>query len=154
MKSKQGYVVGALVVALALVLVTVATLDMGPQPVQAAVITPVSITQPAGERWASVQPWGVAVLASDTRSSCYETAGSTVADVQYLIGQGAVNTTTITLQYTNDQVTFVDGGTVVSARAADGSGMVQLATFGRYSCFYTDLANTNDVTVTVNAVFR
>lgn len=152
MRSK--WVMGAVVVVALLVMALVGSLGQMPREVQAAAITPVSITHPASPEWIAVEPWSIDVLAADTRSTCYETAKYTVADVQYLIDQEAVNTTTLTIQYTNDQVTFVDGGTVVSANAADASGMVQLGTFGRYSCFYANVTNTEDLTVTVNAVFK
>jgi hypothetical protein len=152
MRSK--WLMGAVVVGALLVMALVGSLGQMPREVQAAAITPVSITHPASPEWIAVEPWGIDVLAADTRSTCYETAKFSVADVQYLIDHGTVNTTTITIQYTNDQVTFVDGGTVVSASGADGSGMVQLGTFGRYSCFYANVTNTNDVTLTVSAVFK
>ena len=148
------WVIGAMVVALVLVMALVGSLGSMPREVQAAAITPVSITHPASGSWIAVEPWGIDVLAASERSACYETAGFTVADVQYLIDHGTVNTATITIQYTNDQVTFIDGGTVVAASGADGSGMVQLGTFGRYSCFYASLTNTNALTVTVNALFK
>jgi hypothetical protein len=158
MRSK--WVMGAVVVGALLVMAALGSLGQMPREVQAAAITPVSITHPASPEWIAVEPWGIDVLAADTRSTCYETAKFSVADVQYLIDQGAgpgdtaVNTTTVTIQYTNDQVTFVDGGTVVSANAADASGMVQLGTFGRYSCFYANVTNTSNTTFTVNAVFK
>ena len=98
------------------------------------------------------------VLTEDTRSSCFEVPDYAVVDLQYLIDQtavaGAPNTTTLTMQFSNDLVTYVDGVNAVASNADDASGMVQLQLFGRHTCVYANVSNTNPVTITVNGVVK
>ena len=98
------------------------------------------------------------VLTADTRSSCFEVPDYAVVDLQYLIDQtavaGAPNTTTLTLQFSNDLVTYVDSVAAVTDNAADASGMVQLQLFGRHTCVYANVSNTLPVTITVNGVVK
>ena len=98
------------------------------------------------------------VLTADTRSSCFEVPDYSVIDLQYNIDQTLVettaNTTTLTIQFSNDLVTFVDGLNAVADNAADASGMVQLQLFGRHTCVYANVTNTNPITLTVNGVVK
>ena len=98
------------------------------------------------------------VLTADTRSSCFEVPDYSVVDLQYLIDQTLVettaNTTTLTIQFSNDLVTFVDGVNAVTDNAADASGLVQLQLFGRHTCVYANVSNTQPVTVTVLGVVK
>ena len=98
------------------------------------------------------------VLTADTRSSCFEVPDYAVIDLQYLIDQtlveSAANTTTLTLQFSNDLVTYVDGLNAVASNADDASGMVQLQLFGRHTCVYANVSNTLPVTITVNGVVK
>ena len=98
------------------------------------------------------------VLTADTRSSCFEVPDYSVIDLQYNIDQTLVettaNTTTLTIQFSNDLVTFVDGLNAVADNAADVSGMVQLQLFGRHTCVYANVSNTLPVTITVNGVVK
>lgn len=98
------------------------------------------------------------VLTADTRGSCFEVPDYAVVDLQYLIDQtavdGAPNTTTLTIQFSNDLVTYVDGLNAVADNAADASGLVQMQLFGRHTCVYANVTNTNPVTVTVNGVVK
>lgn len=124
----------------------------------AAIPTPVAITRP-GNGVAPEYPifFNTAVLTADTRSSCFEVPEYSAVDLQYLVDQTlatTVNTTTLKLQFSNDLVTFTDGATVASANVADGSDMLQLAIFGRYTCVYADVSNTNPITWTVIGVVK
>ena len=98
------------------------------------------------------------VLTADTRSSCFEVPDYSVIDLQYNIDQTLVettaNTTTLTIQFSNDLVTYVDGLNAVADNAADASGLVQMQLFGRHTCVYANVTNTNPVTVTVNGVVK
>lgn len=118
----------------------------------AAVLTPVSNDNASlGARvatWANVEVF----TADDT--SCFELGNYDVIDLQYVIDQGTVNTTTITQQYSNDNVTMVDGAAVVTANAADANGMAQYALFGRYGCMKIDVANANPITITLIGVAK
>ena len=85
---------------------------------------------------------------------CVESAGYDLMDLQYVLDQGTVNTTTIKIQYTNDQVTFIDGASIVTANAADTSGLLQYPLFGRYTCVNTDVVNANPLTTTVIGILK
>jgi hypothetical protein len=124
----------------------------------AAIPTPVSVTRP-GNGVAPEYPifFNGVVLTADTRSSCFEVPEYSAVDLQYLVDQTlvtTVNTTTLKLQFSNDLVTFIDGATIASANVADGSDMLQLAIFGRYTCVYADVSNTNPITWTVLGVVK
>lgn len=124
----------------------------------AMIPTPVSITRP-GNGVAPEYPIffnGVA-LTADTRSSCFEVPEYSAVDLQYLVDQTlatTVNTTTLKLQFSNDLVTFIDGAAIATSNITDTSDMLQLAIFGRYTCVYADVSNTNPITWTVLGVVK
>lgn len=68
-------------------------------------------------------------------------------DVQSVVDVGSANTITLTLQYSNDGVNFVDGP-VVGAVAADANTMVQYAAFGDVMRLKYDAASTTAITIT------
>lgn len=76
------------------------------------------------------------------------------ADIQYLVDQGTVNTTTVTIQFSNDKVNWVSGPALVSSNAADGGDLTPFRVFGRYTAFYVDVTNTNPVTWTINLLAK
>jgi hypothetical protein len=47
---------------------------------------------------------------------------------------------------------FADGPDVVTANAADTAGMQQFPAFGRFTCMFLDVANSNPVSITLNAI--
>jgi hypothetical protein len=125
----------------------------------AAAPTPVSVTLPSGP----VPEYpvffnGNGPITADTRSSCFEVPDYSVVDLQYLIDQtiadNVVNTTTLKLQFSNDLVTYVDGINVVASNTADASSLQPFAIFGRYTCVYADVSNTNPITLTVVGVVK
>lgn len=79
-------------------------------------------------------------------------------DIQYVIDQTvigtAANTTTLTLQYSNDGANWVNGAALVTANAADASDMNEYPNVGRYTRIYQDVSNTNPITITVLAVAK
>ena len=75
-------------------------------------------------------------------------------DVQYTIDHGTVNTTTIKVQYSNDGTTWNDGLTLVSASAADGSGITRVPVFGRYLRLNQDVTSADPITITLTGVGR
>jgi hypothetical protein len=91
-------------------------------------------------------------ITADTRYCPGNTSRYDTMDLEYAINQGTVNTTTITLQYTNRQQRYADGPDVVTANAADTAGMQQFPTFGRFTCILVDVANSNSISITLNAV--
>lgn len=144
-------VVGALVVAL-----VVLALFMPAPSMQAA---PAAAPTPAASGFASRAPteltWssGVATTA-DGGSTALQVAGYTVADIQYVIDQGTTNTVTLKLQFSNDNVNWTDGATLVTDNAADAAALSQQAVFGKWARVYKDVTNTNPVTVTVIGILK
>lgn len=119
----------------------------------AAAPTPVSVS--AG----SAQPdlftaYTGAAIAADERSGCVDVSKFQRADVQYLVDVGTVNTTTVTMQFTNDKITYVDGLAVASAIVADGSDLKQYPVFGKFMCFYVNVTGTDPITWSVSAVLK
>jgi hypothetical protein len=90
-----------------------------------------------------------AVITSDTRSTTFSLPTYNLVDLQYVIDQGTVNTTTLTLQYSNDGLNWVSGGNLVATNATDGTDLQQFSNFGRYTAVYADVTNSNAITITV-----
>ncbi len=142
------------VVLLALLLVPLGTASATiPQPL--AIPTPVTAPAHSTAPNAPEFPlfFNAKPLAADTRSSCFEVPEYSAIDLQWLIDQTIVDTTantiTLKLQYSNDNLNYVDGASFVSANVADAGDMQQYNLFGRYTCIYADVSNTQTVTVTV-----
>lgn len=96
-----------------------------------------------------VEFWGSATaLTADTRSTCYDLAGYNNIDIHYIIDQGTVNTTTVTLEHSNNNSTYPDGINVVASNAADADVMQQYPLFGKWTCLYANLTNANTFTIT------
>lgn len=82
-------------------------------------------------------------------------------DVQYLITNGTheavtVNTTTLTIQFSNDNSNWVQGPALVSNSASDTAvtDLTRFNTFGRYVGFDVNVTNSNPVTVTLLGVCK
>jgi ABC-type transport system substrate-binding protein len=153
MKSKLGFtvVIGlGLVLLMALALAPQADVSAAPQ----AIPTPVSVTRPAADNYITFNPFTAAALGEDTTSTCYDVAAYSVIDALYVIDQTAVNTVTLTAQWSIDGSTLVSGVNLVASNAADASDMTQLQVFGRYFCVLADVTNTDNVTVTVQAIAK
>jgi hypothetical protein len=93
-------------------------------------------------------------IAADTNSSAFQLYPYPVIDYQWVIDQGTTNTTTLTIQWSNDNTNWSDGPALVSNNASDADGMVQAANMGRYTRVSADVTNTNDITITVKAVAK
>lgn len=152
--SKRNYLMLAVilpVLAFALALGALAGGPVAAAPMAAP--TPVSVS--AG----SAQPdlftaFTEQAITEDTRSGCVDVSKFQRADVQYLVDASANNTTTVTMQFTNDKVTYIDGLAVASAVAADGSAMQQYATFGKFMCFYVNVTSTDPITWSISAALK
>jgi hypothetical protein len=124
-------------------------------PVAAPTPVAVNVYPSSVSDWSFVTFWdGSTALTADGLGSCVESAGYSIADVQYSIDQGTTNTTTVKLRFTNDKVTYSDGVNVVAANAADASDLQPFGLYGRYVCLYADVANSNAITITANAVLK
>jgi hypothetical protein len=114
-----------------------------------AAITPVAGYSPASGTTGNVVPFmSEAVLTADTRA-CIDLRGFTVVDLQFVIDQGTTNTTTLKLQHSNNGVHFTDGQTIVASNTADANGLNRYDLFGRDTCVFADVTNSNPITITV-----
>jgi len=121
----------------------------------AAAPTPVSVTRPGGDgSFITFDLFNGAALTEDTTSACVDIGRYNVADVVYSIDQTAVNTVTLTTQFSVDGGTLVSGVNVVASNAADATDMQQVQLFGRYFCLLANVSNTNTVTVTAKAIAK
>lgn len=124
----------------------------------AAAPTPVSVARPAGDGYITVAPFSAQVLTEDTTSTCYDVAKFSVVDVLYSIDQTIVadtaNTTTLTTKWGIDSTTTVAGVNIVASNAADATDMAQVQVFGRYFCVLANVSNSQNVTVTVQAIAK
>jgi hypothetical protein len=104
-------------------------------------------------------------VSADEASSIFRVEDVEKCDISWWIDleltSGFVNTTTLKLQFSNDNVYWSDGASIDAAQATDdgrsttGSGLMQqFAVFGRYARVYADVANTNLLTTTVQGVCK
>lgn len=119
----------------------------GVQGAPAAAPTPITqyMRQPAPK---VINFWESATaLTADTRS-CVNIDGYNTLDLHYVIDQGTVNTTTLTLQFSNITNDYVNGLAVATNNAADTSNLQQYQVFGRNVCLHANLTNSNAFTIT------
>lgn len=93
-------------------------------------------------------------ITADTRYCPAQTWQYDVLVLEYAINQGTVNTATITFQHSNRQQRYADGLDVVTANAADTAGMQEFPSWGRFTCLFVDVTNSNPLSITLNAVGR
>lgn len=159
MNSKRTIVL-TVVVALMVFALALTALSGGGAATAApmAIPTPVSVTRPAGDGYITVAPFSAQVLTEDTTSTCYDVAKFSVVDVLYSIDQTIVadtaNTTTLTTKWGIDSTTTVAGVNIVASNAADATDMAQVQVFGRYFCVLANVSNSQNVTVTVQAIAK
>ena len=159
MKSKLWFLLGG---ALALLLALFVLLPPAQHVSSAPLAAPTAVTaaaihgiqQPVVVTFAEAES-----ITADTRLGCADTRLVNLLDINYVINQGTVNTVTLTLQHTNDDPTsasaaFADGLDAVAANAADVTAMQQLQAFGAWTCIYADVANTNTLVLTVDALLK
>lgn len=98
------------------------------------------------------------VFSADRNTNGSNVASYTWADLQSTIDQtevaGVVNTTTLTVQFSNDKINWVDGPTLATNNVADASDIDRIALFGRYFRVKIDVTNTTDLTVTLLALLK
>ena len=96
--------------------------------------------------------------ATDEASSSFQLATYEYMDVQWVVdhvGAAAPNTTTLKIQWSNDDTNWSDGPAVSASSSTDGDGMVQVGNLGRYTRLYKDAdANGEAMTWTVKAVAK
>jgi len=88
-------------------------------------------------------------LAADTNTGGSQLPTYEWIDIQHVIDQGTVNTTTITIQFSNDNSNWVNGPAIVTDNAADATDITRVPIFGRYVRFNQNLATTDTITITL-----
>lgn len=92
-------------------------------------------------------------VTADTRV-CFDLSNFNKVDLQWIIDQGTVNTTTVKLQWSNNNANFEDTATVANANAADATGGQQYHLFGQHNCVFADVANSNALGLKVYGVAK
>lgn len=156
MKTKYfGFTAVALILFAALLLgMNTAHADV-PGPLAAP--TPVTVTVGSNTP-GEVVLFSSKVLTEDTYSAAQLVKNFQKTDIQHIFDQtavaGAPNTTTLTIQFSNDGVNWTDGAALVSANADDASLLQQVALFGKWARVKADVTNSNQVTVTVIGILK
>ena len=118
---------------------------------------PTPVSAPSSRSAVAAGPYyffnGVAKIA-DGRGTTFALKNYGIVDVIYTIDQGTVNTVTLNIQYSNDGINWVSGGAIVTANAADVTGLIQLNNYAAYTNVYADVTNANPLTLTVSAVAK
>lgn len=155
--NRKEIALGAMFVAFALLLaVMIGTMPSVPATA-APPAAPTPITMNAREADPRIANfWGIdeVSVAASGRSSCFDLSGYNNIDLFYKIDQTTTNTVTLKLQYSNDLVTYVDGINVVADNAADANALAPFPVFGRYTCVYATVTNTNTLGITVIGVAK
>ena len=89
------------------------------------------------------------VITVSTRSDCFEVPDYSAVDLHWIIDETDANSTTLKLQYSNNNTSYVDGVSFVTNAVADAESMNQYPLFGRWACVYAQLVGNQTVTVTV-----
>lgn len=153
---RERWIVWGGIFALMLFALTLTVVNPAPQPVQAAIITPVAQTGRDGAR--VVEFMDAQTITADTRS-CFELQDMEIVDLQYQVDMTLGNATTVTLQQTNINPTagpFNSAAVIatVPATPADADVMTQAALHGRWNCVFVDLTNSNPISITVIGVAK
>jgi len=137
------------------ILAALATLTGGPPAQADTVPTPIAAYRSA-DNYVNVTFFDAVTGTTDASSSSMQLISYNSLDIQWVIDMDTSppNTTTLKLQWSNDDNHWSDGPTVANAIAADSDGMVQTANMGRYTRVYADYTGTSAITLTVKAVAK
>lgn len=157
MKNKYTGLAVSLALAFAFIALVAFSLLLASTPTQAAppsAPTPVADFLMPLKNAAAFPLQSATAITADTNTTGVEVMNMSAVDVQYIIDHGTLNTTTLKIQYSNDNSNWVDGITLVSASAADGTSITRVPVFGRWIRVNQDVATTDTITITVLAVGR
>lgn len=97
---------------------------------------------------------GAKTFTADGRSDPLTLASFERGDFTWTVDQSATNTTTLTLQYSNDGSRWYNGVALVSDNTTDTGDLVQLPVFARYTRIDVNVATTDTITVTVDILAK
>lgn len=101
-----------------------------------------------------VTMWSAARKTADAVSTPVVVRDKNCIDLQWIIDMATINTSTLKLQWSNDNSNWVDGPTIQSTVVADANTMQQYQTFGRYARVNLDVAGSQPVTLTIIGVAK
>lgn len=155
---KKNYVLS---VALLLFVALIASFALLPaqhaDAAPAAAVTPVSFSGTGADN--QKVTFFAGNITADTRT-CFDLSAYSKIDLQWVIDQGTVNTTTIKLQWSNDYNpasavgNYEDMVTVATANAADTHSGQQYLLAGQYNCIFADVTNSNALGLTIKGVAK
>jgi hypothetical protein len=93
-------------------------------------------------------------VTADTNTEAIEVLVFDSLDIQHVIDHNTVNTTTLTVQYSNDNSNWVNGVALVTDSAADGTDITRVPVFGRYMRINQNVTSSNYISITLLAVGR
>ena len=155
-ERRRFTVYAVLIAGLVMLLAALSILSNATPSAAAPEAAPTPLSNPVhSEDALNVEFWNTTVLTADTASGGKQLPTYETLDLSYTVDQATLtNTTTVKIQFSNDNTNWIDGVAIVTSNAADASGLVQLNNFGRYTRVYADVANTNPVTWTILAVAK
>jgi len=145
----------AVVAGLLMVLACMSVLSNATPSAAAPEAAPTPLSNPVHSEDAINVQWASAkVISSDTYLDAKQLINYETLDLSYTVDVASVNTTTLTIQFSNDGDNWDDGIAIASAVVADATDLQQINNFGRYTRFKVDVTNDNPITWTVLAVAK
>lgn len=156
MSNTKKQLFGGLAIVAALVALVIVAGTSGPTlqalAAPAAAITPVGRVNPVKGETSNVITIPL-VVTTDGRD-CRDTRDWLSGDIAFAIDQGTVNTTTLKLEHSNNNVNYTDGPTLANAVTADTTGLNRYDLYGAFTCLSWDVTNSNPVTITAKLLLR
>lgn len=143
------YVILATVTLLALMVGLWSNVPQAVTAAPAAAVTDVSYISSGGDGDVSLVNWMTARRLTADTTVCKDLRIYKAMDLQWVIDQGTVNTTTIKMRITVDGTHLVDEATIATANVADVSAINQFKVHAIDTCMFVDLASANPITVTL-----
>ena len=121
--------------------------------------TPVANLAPSDNSLYVIFSSGSLSITADAGTSAQQLPGYEYMDISYTsdqttVGATGANTTTLTVQYSNDNSNWDNGVDLVASNATDVTDITRVPLFGRYVRIYQNVTNTNPVTFTILAVAK
>lgn len=100
----------------------------------------------------------VTAITADANTAGVDVLGLGALDIQYVIDHvpsGEVQTTTLRVQYSNDNSNWAEGAILTTSSVADGTDITRVPVFGRFIRINKNVsANSIAITTTLTAVGR